>query len=220
MLLLAGYTVLEAANGPEAIALIGQCRDRVDLLLTDIVMPDLDGIELLELAKIEDLHHRGSGRDRCECPGCRNGDPRGARIGEKNAVAARSRRNPIRIWCKASGCSASTAGSLPMICARQERATMRKASATSVRGERSIEPALTAPGLPPFNSRYPLSALLFKDKRAGIAVLSSRARRNSSEESPAFSSSSSSWTGSERPLARIEPLSSASSIFARAVLRR
>ncbi len=41
---------------------------------------------LLELAEAEGLHHRGSGRNRCECPGCRNGDPRGASIGEKNGV--------------------------------------------------------------------------------------------------------------------------------------
>jgi hypothetical protein len=42
--------------------------------------------ELLELAIVEGLHHRGSGRNRCECPGCRNGDPRGVSIGEKNGV--------------------------------------------------------------------------------------------------------------------------------------
>jgi len=46
--------------------------------------------ELLELAKNEGLHHRGSGRNRCECPGCRNGDPRGASIGEQNGVG---------LWC-------------------------------------------------------------------------------------------------------------------------
>jgi hypothetical protein len=41
--------------------------------------------ELLDLAKSEGLRHRGSGRNRCECPGCR-GDPRGVSIGEKNGV--------------------------------------------------------------------------------------------------------------------------------------
>ena len=39
---------------------------------------------LLELAKAEGLHHRGSGRNRSECPGCRNGDPRGVSIGERD----------------------------------------------------------------------------------------------------------------------------------------
>jgi hypothetical protein len=40
--------------------------------------------ELLDLATAEGLHHRGSGRRRCECPGCRNGDVRGVSIGEKD----------------------------------------------------------------------------------------------------------------------------------------
>jgi two-component system, cell cycle sensor histidine kinase and response regulator CckA len=48
MLLLTGYTVLEAASGPEAIALIAQCREPVNLLLTDIVMPSMSGGELAD----------------------------------------------------------------------------------------------------------------------------------------------------------------------------
>ena len=48
MLLLTGYTVLEAASGPEAIALIAQCREPVNLLLTDIVMPLMSGGELAD----------------------------------------------------------------------------------------------------------------------------------------------------------------------------
>ena len=48
MLLLTGYTVLEAASGPEAIALITQCREPVNLLLTDIVMPLMSGGELAD----------------------------------------------------------------------------------------------------------------------------------------------------------------------------
>lgn len=42
--------------------------------------------ELVELADREGLHRRGSGRNRAECPGCRNGDPRGASIGERDGV--------------------------------------------------------------------------------------------------------------------------------------
>lgn len=42
--------------------------------------------QLLELAEREGLRHRGSGRNRSECPGCRNGDPRGASIGERDGV--------------------------------------------------------------------------------------------------------------------------------------
>lgn len=42
--------------------------------------------QLLDLADREGLRHRGSGRNRSECPGCRNGDARGASIGEKDGV--------------------------------------------------------------------------------------------------------------------------------------
>ena len=42
--------------------------------------------ELLDLARLEGLLHRGSGRNRAECPGCRNGDARGASIGERDGI--------------------------------------------------------------------------------------------------------------------------------------
>jgi signal transduction histidine kinase/ActR/RegA family two-component response regulator len=46
-----GYRVLEAAGGEEALALIGNRRERIDLLLTDIVMPRMRGTELAKEAR-------------------------------------------------------------------------------------------------------------------------------------------------------------------------
>jgi two-component system, cell cycle sensor histidine kinase and response regulator CckA len=42
----AGYNVLEASNGRDAIRIHGLHGDSIDVLLTDVVMPDLSGVEL------------------------------------------------------------------------------------------------------------------------------------------------------------------------------
>ena len=41
-----GYTVLEACSGAEALAVHAASRDRIALLVTDVVMPKMSGLEL------------------------------------------------------------------------------------------------------------------------------------------------------------------------------
>jgi len=46
-----GYSVLEAADGSAALALLGEHGNRIDLLVTDVVMPGMDGHQLVETAR-------------------------------------------------------------------------------------------------------------------------------------------------------------------------
>jgi len=41
-----GYRVLEADGGPETLAVLGQARGRIDLVIVDVVMPECDGVKL------------------------------------------------------------------------------------------------------------------------------------------------------------------------------
>ena len=51
-----GFRVLEAHNTPEALRVLAQ--EHVDVLFTDVVMPELDGIELAERARHLQPHLR------------------------------------------------------------------------------------------------------------------------------------------------------------------
>jgi CheY-like chemotaxis protein len=44
-----GHSVCEAANGKEAMTML--IRERIDLVITDVVMPEVDGLELVRYLK-------------------------------------------------------------------------------------------------------------------------------------------------------------------------
>ena len=43
-----GYTVLEAINGSEALEIFNGHKDQIDLLLTDVIMPGMNGREMAD----------------------------------------------------------------------------------------------------------------------------------------------------------------------------
>ena len=56
LLLSIGFSVLTAENGLEALAVVDSCPQRIDLVLTDVVMPDLDGPGLEKRLGSRGLH--------------------------------------------------------------------------------------------------------------------------------------------------------------------
>ena len=64
-----GYDVLVANNGREALDVYCRCRDEIDLVILDIIMPEMGGRECFEALRQINPHLRvvlstGYGRDR------------------------------------------------------------------------------------------------------------------------------------------------------------
>jgi len=53
-----GYTVLEASNGVEALEVIDRHSGKIDLVVSDVVMPEMDGPTLLKELRRRDPNVR------------------------------------------------------------------------------------------------------------------------------------------------------------------
>jgi CheY-like chemotaxis protein len=50
-LISAGYNALQASDGPEALRLVADHQERIDVLVTDVIIPNLNGPELAQRLK-------------------------------------------------------------------------------------------------------------------------------------------------------------------------
>ena len=48
-----GYNLLEAGSGEDALALLNRTKEKIDLVLTDLIMPGINGQELIETLQKE-----------------------------------------------------------------------------------------------------------------------------------------------------------------------
>ena len=55
-----GYEVLEAANGQDALALCREHGQRIELLITDVLMPQMGGRELVERLQTQGSRHESA----------------------------------------------------------------------------------------------------------------------------------------------------------------
>jgi DNA-binding response OmpR family regulator len=49
----AGYRVFEAAGAVEALEVLGMLRGKVDIILVDVIMPEVNGVDLVRLIREE-----------------------------------------------------------------------------------------------------------------------------------------------------------------------
>lgn len=49
-----GYEIIETYDGKSAVELIKQNKDKIDLILMDLQLPEMDGIEVIKLIKSDD----------------------------------------------------------------------------------------------------------------------------------------------------------------------
>lgn len=53
-----GYFVLAAGNGEEALKILSECREKIDIIISDVVMPKMSGKQLYE--KLSETNYRGA----------------------------------------------------------------------------------------------------------------------------------------------------------------